>query len=322
MKKTILITGSAGFIGFYAAKKLLENNYRVIGVDNLNNYYDVNLKKARNKILLKNKNYKFYRTDIKNYHALEKIFKENKIDKILHLAAQAGVRYGVSHPFVYEESNLKGFLNILECARHNRTKNFVYASSSSVYGGNIMPKSGFSENDSVNQPVSLYATTKRSNELMAYAYHNLYGLNCTGLRFFTVYGPWGRPDMAYFSFTKKITNNDRIEIFNYGKMRRDFTYVDDIVAGIITALNRSFAYEIINLGNSRPEELKYFIELIEKNLGKQAKKKYLPLQPGDVLATYANISKAKKLLNFCPKTKIEEGIKNFVQWYREYYKIV
>jgi UDP-glucuronate 4-epimerase len=321
MSKTILITGSAGFIGFHTAKKLQALKYKVIGLDNLNDYYNVNLKKARNKILLENKNYKFYQADLRDHETLKKIFKANKINKILNLAAQAGVRYSLTNPMVYEETNLKGFLNILECARHFKVKDVVYASSSSVYGGNKMPKNGFSETDAVNQPISLYASTKRANELMAYTYHHLFGLNCTGLRFFTVYGPWGRPDMALFSFTEKIIKGEPIPIFNYGKMRRDFTYIDDIVNGVIAALKKPFPYEIINLGNSQAEKLKYFIEVLEKELKTEAHKKYLPMQPGDVPATFANVKKAEKILNFKPKTKIEVGIKKFVKWYKEYYKI-
>jgi len=321
MKKTILITGSAGFIGFHTAQKLLAKKYQVIGVDNLNSYYDVKLKKARNEILLKNKNYKFYKVDLRNKKALEEVFKKNKVNKILNLAAQAGVRYSLTHPEAYEETNLKGFLNVLECARHFKVKDVVYASSSSVYGGNKMPRTGFSEKDAVNQPISLYASTKRANELMAFTYHHLFGLNCTGLRFFTVYGPWGRPDMALFIFANKITKGEEIPVFNYGKMRRDFTYVDDIANGVVKALEKPQAYEIINLGNSKSVELSYFIELIEKELNKTARKKYLPMQPGDVPATFANVSKARNMLGFQPKIKIETGIKNFIKWYKEYYKI-
>jgi len=320
-KKTILVTGSAGFIGFHVTKKLLETGNKVIGIDSLNNYYEPKLKKDRNKILLESKNYKFYKLNLKNEKELKKIFTENKIDKICHLAAQAGVRYSLENPLSYEESNLKGFINIMECARHFKIKDFVYASSSSVYGKNEMKKNGFKESDEVNQPISLYAATKKANELIAYNYHHLFGINCTGLRFFTVYGPYGRPDMAIYIFTKNILAGKNIDVYNHGKMFRDFTYVDDIADGIIKALEKSYPYEIFNLGNSETVELKYLITTIEKNLKKKAKIKLKPIQPGDVEKTFANISKAKKMLGFNPKTKIEEGVKNFIEWYKDYYKI-
>jgi len=320
-KKTILVTGSAGFIGFHVTKKLLETGNKVIGIDSLNNYYEPKLKKDRNKILLESKNYKFYKLNLKNEKELKKIFTENKIDKICHLAAQAGVRYSLENPLAYEESNLKGFINIIECARHFKIKDFIYASSSSVYGKNKMDKKGFKESDEVNQPISLYAATKKANELIAYNYHHLFGINCTGLRFFTVYGPYGRPDMAIYIFTKNILAEKNIDVYNHGKMFRDFTYVGDIVDGIIKALEKSYPYEIFNLGNSETVELKYLITTIEKNLKKKAKIKLKPIQPGDVEKTFANISKAKKMLGFNPKTKIEEGVKNFIEWYKDYYKI-
>lgn len=320
-KKTILVTGSAGFIGFHVTKKLLETGNKVIGIDSLNNYYEPKLKKDRNKILLESKNYKFYKLNLKNEKELKKIFTENKIDKICHLAAQAGVRYSLENPLAYEESNLKGFINIIECARHFKVKDFIYASSSSVYGKNEMGKKGFKESDEVNQPISLYAATKKANELIAYNYHHLFGINCTGLRFFTVYGPYGRPDMAIYIFTKNILAGKNIDVYNYGKMFRDFTYIDDIVNGIIGALEKSYPYEIFNLGNSNTVKLKYLIKTIEKNLEQKAKIKLKPIQPGDVEKTFANISKAKKMLNFSPKTKIEKGIRNFVKWYKDYYKI-
>lgn len=320
-KKTILVTGSAGFIGFHVTKKLLETGNKVIGVDSLNNYYEPKLKKDRNKILLESKNYKFYKLNLKNEKELKKIFTENKIDKICHLAAQAGVRYSLENPLAYEESNLKGFINIIECTRHFKIKDFIYASSSSVYGKNEMDKKGFKESDEVNQPISLYAATKKANELIAYNYHHLFGINCTGLRFFTVYGPYGRPDMAIYIFTKNILAGKSIDVYNHGKMFRDFTYVGDIVDGIIKSLEKSYPYEIFNLGDSDTIELKYLITNIEQNLKQKAKINFKPIQPGDVEKTFANISKAKKMLGFNPKTKIEEGVKNFIEWYKEYYKI-
>ena len=320
-KKTILVTGSAGFIGFHVTKKLLETGNKVIGIDSLNNYYEPKLKKDRNKILLESKNYKFYKLNLKNEKELKKIFIENKIDKICHLAAQAGVRYSLENPLAYEESNLKGFINIIECARHFKVKDFIYASSSSVYGKNKMKKNGFKESDEVNQPISLYAATKKANELIAYNYHHLFGINCTGLRFFTVYGPYGRPDMAIYIFTKNILAGKSIDVYNNGKMFRDFTYVGDIVDGIIKSLEKSYPYEIFNLGDSDTIELKYLITNIEQNLKQKAKINFKPIQPGDVEKTFANISKAKKMLGFNPKTKIEEGVKNFIEWYKDYYKI-
>jgi len=315
----ILVTGSAGFIGFHVAKNLLEQKNKVVGLDNFNPYYDVSLKENRNKILEDYNNFKLYRGDLKDLDFVRKIFQENRIDKICHLAAQAGVRYSLTHPHNYIQSNLVGFTNLIEETKNAGIKNFIYASSSSVYGGN--KKIPFSVKDNVDQPISLYAATKKANELIAYTYHHLYGLNCTGLRFFTVYGPWGRPDMAMFKFTKAILENKPIEVYNFGKMKRDFTYIDDIVEGTINALERSYPYEIFNLGNNQPVELEYFIECIEKELGKKAKKKYLPLQPGDIPETYADIDYSIKMLNFHPKTSIEQGIKKFIEWYKEYYKI-
>lgn len=316
-KKTILVTGSAGFIGFHVAKKLLEQGHTVIGLDNLNDYYDVNLKLARNKILEQNNNYKFYKADLADLAAVKKIFTENSINKICHLAAQAGVRYSLTHPHIYIKTNLVGFTNLIDEAKNAGIKNFIYASSSSVYGGN--KKMPFSVADEVNKPISLYAATKKADELIAYTYYHLYNMNCTGLRFFTVYGPYGRPDMAAFLFTDAILNNKPIKVFNHGKMKRDFTYIDDIVAGVIAALEKSYAYEILNLGNNNPIELAYFIELIEKELNKKAEKNLLPLQPGDVPETYADIKSSQEKLNFKPTTSIEQGIKKFIDWYKEYY---
>lgn len=315
----ILVTGGAGFIGFHTAKKLLSKNHKVIIVDNFNNYYDPKIKYNRIKQIKANKNLKIYKTDISDFKKISKIFQENKIDKICHLAAQAGVRYSIENPFIYEESNLKGFINILECAVKFKIKNIVFASSSSIYGDNKMKKTGFSEQDKTDCPISLYGATKKSDELIAYSYHKMHKINFIGLRFFTVYGPWGRPDMALFKFTKNILKNKPIDVYNNGKMQRDFTYIDDIVDGIVKCLNKNFKFEIFNLGNSRTIQLKYFIKIIEKELNKKAKIKYLPMQMGDVTKTFANITKAKRMLNFKPKTNIEKGIKNFISWYIKYY---
>lgn len=314
---TILLTGAAGFIGSWIAEALIERGDKVIAVDNFNAYYDVDLKRARvakfkDKITL-------YEEDISDYKAMEEIFKKHKIDKVCHIAAQAGVRYSLTDPFSYERSNTLGTLNLLELCRHNGIKTFLYASSSSVYGNN--EKIPFSEQDRVDKPISLYAATKRSNELMAYTYHHLFGLQCTGLRFFTVYGPWGRPDLALFKFVKAMLEDKPIDVYNYGKMKRDFTYVTDVVSAVLVALDKSYPFEIFNIGNSKPVELLYFIECIEKALGKKSKMNMLPLQPGDVPITYADIKKAKKMLGYNPKFSIEEGIKNFVEWYKQYYKI-
>ena len=286
-------------------------------VDNFNNYYDPQIKYQRIDLIKDNKNLKVYETDISNYQELEKIFKKEKIDKICHLAAQAGVRHSLTDPFRYELWNSLGTLNLLELARHYNVKDFIFASSSSVYGGN--ESETFSENDNVDRPISLYAATKKSNEEYAYTYHHLYGLNCTGLRFFTVYGPWGRPDMALFKFAKKILNNQPIDVYNYGKMQRDFTYITDIVDGLLAAIENPFAYEIFNLGNNQPIELIKFIELIESALNKKAEKNMLPIQPGDVPKTCANIAKAQKMLNYQPQVNIEKGIDNFMKWFKEYY---
>lgn len=317
--KTILVTGSAGFIGFHTTKALLEQGAKVIGLDNLNNYYDPSLKEARNEILKKYENYKFYKGDLENLEFIKKIFTDNHIDKICHLAAQAGVRYSITNPHTYIQSNIVGFTNLIEEAKNHDVKDFIYASSSSVYGKN--KKIPFSTEDAVDMPISLYAASKKANELIAHSYHHLFGMNCTGLRFFTVYGPYGRPDMALFLFTKAILEDSAIKVFNHGKMKRDFTYIDDIVSGILMSLEKSYPYEIFNLGNNRSVELNYFIETIEKNLGKVAKKEMLDMQSGDVAETFADIEKSKTKLNFEPQTSIEEGIKKFLDWYREYYKI-
>lgn len=317
--QTTLVTGAAGFIGFHLSKKLLENENRIIGIDNLNPYYDVSLKKARLGLLKSYKNFSFYKEDIQNLSAIEKIFETHSIDRICNLAAQAGVRHSLKDPFSYQKSNLEGFLNLLEMARGYKITNFVYASSSSVYGNN--KKIPFSVDDRVDTPVSLYGATKKANELMAYAYNHLYQIPCTGLRYFTVYGPWGRPDMALFLFTDAILHDRAINVYNYGRMRRDFTYIDDIVNGTIAALERPSPFEIFNLGNSNAIELLDFIRVLEEELGQEAQKNMMPIQPGDVLETSADIQKSKEMLGFSPKTPITQGIKKFVSWYRDFYKI-
>jgi UDP-glucuronate 4-epimerase len=313
--KTILVTGAAGFIGAWTAQALRNRGDRVIGVDNFNPYYDVRLKRNRVKALIPD--VKIFPVDITDRKALRKVVEKVKIDQICHLAAQAGVRYSLTNPFAYEHTNNLGTLNLLELARERRIRSFIYASSSSVYGAN--KKIPFSVDDPVDAPVSLYAATKRANELTAHVYHHLYGLRCTGLRFFTVYGPWGRPDMALFSFTKGIVEGKTIPVFNHGRMKRDFTYVTDIVSGVLGALDKEFPYEILNLGNCQPVPLKRFISAIEKALGKKAKKKLLPIQPGDVPATWADIKKTTRLLGFRPTTDIQTGVNRFVDWYRSYY---
>lgn len=318
-KKTILVTGSAGFIGYHVTKNLLERGDSVVGLDNLNDYYDVSLKKTRNAELLHHDAFTFYEADITDVSRMHEIVKKHSFDKICHLAAQAGVRYSLINPLLYEKVNVGGFLTILEIARTYEIKDIIYASSSSVYGNNPMPETGFSENDEVNNQVSLYGVTKRANELMAAAYHSLYGLNLTGLRFFTAYGPWGRPDMAYFLFTKSILEEKPIQVFNNGKMKRDFTYIDDVVSGIISALDKAYPLEIFNLGNSHTVLLSHFIEILEKELGKKAVIDHKPLQKGDVLGTYANIDHAKDRLGYHPEISIEEGIRRFAQWYLTYY---
>ena len=315
----ILITGAAGFIGFHTCL-FLQKKHKIYGLDNLNNYYDVNLKKSRLKLLKKNKNFNFLKTDIQNKNLHNK-FKRIKIDIIINLAAQAGVRHSLKDPFSYIDSNILGQINLLEFAKKLNVKKFIYASSSSVYGGN--EKLPFSVKHRVDRPVSLYAASKKSTELLAECYSHLFKIKCIGLRFFTVYGPWGRPDMATFIFTKKIIEKKKINIFNYGNMKRDFTYIDDIVEGIKGAvyLNGDYKHKIYNLGNNKPENLKKFISIIEKKLKIKAKRNLLPIQPGDVTKTYANIDESKRELNFNPKTSIDEGIPRFIEWYKKYYKI-
>ncbi|WP_069789910.1 NAD-dependent epimerase [Cyanobacterium sp. IPPAS B-1200] len=318
----ILVTGAAGFIGFYLTKELLSRGETVVGIDNINDYYDVSLKIARLDQLEGQKNYIFHKLDLTDRANLEKLFTENKFDTVVHLAAQAGVRYSIENPHAYVDSNLVGFVNLLECCRHNAIKHLVFASSSSVYGAN--KKIPFSTSDNVDNPVSLYAATKKANELMAHTYSYLYNIPCTGLRFFTVYGPWGRPDMAYFLFTKAILEGKPIKVFNYGKMQRDFTYIDDIVEGIIRVMNhlpqgsvsdggqKHPPYKIYNIGNNQPVELSKFIEVIENCLGMEAEKNFLPIQPGDVPTTYADIDDLIEDVGFKPSTTIEEGIEKFV----------
>lgn len=335
--RNILVTGSAGFIGFNLSKRLLEDGDNVVGLDNLNDYYDVNLKKDRLSILEEYDDFKFIKASLEDKEAVDEIFEENNIDIVVNLAAQAGVRYSLKNPYAYIESNIMGFMNILEACRHNEVGHLVYASSSSVYGSNVdMP---FSVHDNVDHPVSLYAATKKSNELMAHTYSHLYGIPTTGLRFFTVYGPWGRPDMALFLFTKAILNNESIKVFNHGKMERDFTYIDDIIEGVVRVMNNppvadegwdrlnpdpgtSYApFKVYNIGNNKPVQLMEFIETIEKKLGKVAKKEFLPLQAGDVPKTYADVDDLIRNVGFKPDTSIDEGIEKFVEWYREYYNI-
>jgi UDP-glucuronate 4-epimerase len=315
--KTYLVTGAAGFIGFHVSRALLERGGHVIGLDNVNDYYDVSLKEDRLAILQDHEKFTFYKEDLANMEGLARIFSDNPIQIVCNMAAQAGVRYSLLNPFAYQKSNLEGFLNLIHLAKQDKVENFVYASSSSVYGSN--KKVPFSVHDPVDHPVSLYAATKKANELTAHTYSHLYGLPCTGLRLFTVYGPWGRPDMALFIFTKAILSGNPIEVYNYGKMKRDFTYIDDIVHGVLASMDRAVPYAIYNLGNSRTVDLLYFIECIEKALGRKAKKNMLPMQPGDVAETYADISESKRDLDFLPTTNIEEGIDHFIRWYRSYY---
>ena len=315
----ILVTGSAGFIGFSVSRELLKKGYSVLGIDSLNSYYDVNLKQSRNKILLENPGYQFVQMDICDEGAVKNLFNNYSIDKICHLAAQAGVRYSLTHPMEYKKTNLDGFVNMMEAARQAKVKNFVYASSSSVYGDNT--KIPFSESDPCDHPISLYGATKRSNEVMDYSYSKLFSLPSTGLRFFTVYGPWGRPDMALFLFTRAILEGKPIDVYNHGLIRWSFTYIEYIVDGVIRCIENPFPYEIFNLGNNTSSTLMEYIESIEDKIGKKAVKNMLPLQPGDVPATEADIRHAKEKLGFEPKTKIREGISRFVDWYREYYQL-
>lgn len=332
----ILVTGAAGFIGFNLSSRLLKDGHEVYGIDNLNDYYDVSLKKKRLSIVEKQAGFKFILGDLADREKIKNLFEAYSFDYVINLAAQAGVRYSIENPASYIDSNLVGFGNILEGCRHSGVKHLVYASSSSVYGLNTnMP---FSVRHNVDHPISLYAASKKANELMAHTYSYLYKLPTTGLRFFTVYGPWGRPDMALFLFTKAILNNEPIKVFNNGEMQRDFTYIDDIVEGVVRVMNNIPApdpdwtsdtpnpsascapYKLYNIGNNQPVALMAFIKSIEQALGKKAVKKYLPLQPGDVPATYADVNDLIKDTGFKPSTSVEEGINKFVKWYKEYYK--
>lgn len=316
--KNVLVTGAAGFIGFHLCRQFLKREVQITGIDNLNPYYDVGLKKDRLDNILSAPNFKFVEMDMAHRADMQDLFNNNKFDVVVNLAAQAGVRYSIENPNAYVDSNLVGFVNILEGCRHSRVKHLVFASSSSVYGANTtMP---FSIHHNVDHPVSLYAATKKSNELMAHTYSHLYGLACTGLRFFTVYGPWGRPDMALFLFTKAILEDKPIKVFNHGKMQRDFTYIDDIITGVIALADAAELppCEIFNIGNNRPEELLGLITTIEKALGKKANMELLPMQPGDVLATYANIDRLAQTVGFAPTTPMSVGVPRFVQWYRDH----
>ncbi|HOI46537.1 MAG TPA: SDR family NAD(P)-dependent oxidoreductase [Bacilli bacterium] len=335
MIETYLVTGAAGFIGYFLSERLLKEGYKVVGVDNLNDYYDVNLKHTRLTLLKNHKNFIFLKLDISNKNDLEELFIKYRFDYVINLAAQAGVRYSIDHPDVYIQSNIIGFYNVLEMCRHYPVKHLVYASSSSVYGSN--EKVPFEESDNVDHPVSLYAATKKSNELMAHTYTHLYGIPSTGLRFFTVYGPLGRPDMAYFNFVDRYFKNETIKIFNNGDFEndlyRDFTYIDDIVEGIFRVMRYSQAsikpsHTILNIGNNNPEKLMNFINTLEKclsrSLGKRIEfiKKFEPIKLGDVHKTYASISKLEKMVGFKPTTSIERGLQKFTDWYVLYYKKV
>ena len=330
----ILVTGAAGFIGFHLIKALLDKKCSIVGIDNINDYYDPNLKNSRLQILNEMSstgNFRFIKLDLANRDAISSLFAENNFDVVINLGAQAGVRYSIDNPHAYVDSNVVGFVNILEGCRHHNIKHLVYASSSSVYGMNV--KQPFSTDDIVDYPISLYAATKKSNELMAHTYSHLYNIPTTGLRFFTVYGPYGRPDMAYFSFTKKILDGENIDVFNNGEMQRDFTYIDDIVEGIIRIIHKvpitqssdiskaKAPYKVYNIGNNQPVTLRRFITAIEDACGKKAQETLLPMQAGDVPITYANVDELVNDIDFKPATTIEEGISKFVKWYRKYYSV-
>jgi len=335
--RSVLVTGAAGFIGFHLSKRLLDAGYRIFGLDNMNAYYDTALKQARLEMLMRYPDFSFIEADLSDRNAMGALFKENAFDVVVNLAAQAGVRYSLKNPNAYVDSNLVGFLNILEGCRSRKVKHLVFASSSSVYGANTeMP---FSVHHNVDHPVSLYAATKKANELMAHTYSHLYGLPCTGLRFFTVYGPWGRPDMALFQFTRAILDRKPITVFNHGNMQRDFTYIDDIIEGVVRIMGKlpvpdpawsgnrpdpgtSYApYRIYNIGNNSPVRLMEFIAVLERVLGREATKEFRELQPGDVISTYADVDDLERDIGFKPKTSIEEGIRRFVKWYKEFYGI-
>ncbi|WP_417638667.1 NAD-dependent epimerase [Klebsiella aerogenes] len=330
-----LVTGAGGFIGFHVSQRLLKDGHHVVGIDNLNDYYDVSLKQARLN-LLQSSLFTFHKMDLADRPQMEQLFVSEKFDRVIHLAAQAGVRYSLENPHAYADSNLMGFLNILEGCRHNKVQHLIYASSSSVYGLNR--KMPFSTDDSVDHPVSLYAATKKANELMAHTYAHLYGIPTTGLRFFTVYGPWGRPDMALFKFTKAMLEGGSIDVYNHGKMKRDFTYIDDIVEAIIRLQNvvpqpdpdwtvesgspatSSAPYRVYNIGNSSPVELMDYITALEDTLGIEAKKNMMPMQPGDVMETSADTADLYNTIDFKPETSVRKGVENFVCWYKKYYQ--
>ncbi|MBM0106154.1 NAD-dependent epimerase [Steroidobacter sp. S1-65] len=331
----LLLTGAAGFIGFHTAQILLARGDEVVGLDNLNDYYDVSLKQARLAILQKSPNFRFVKLDVADREGMAALFKQEKFQRVIHLAAQAGVRYSIQNPLAYIDSNVVGFANILEGCRHNGVEHLVYASTSSVYGANT--KMPFSVHQNVDHPLSFYAATKKANELMAHTYAHLYQLPVTGLRFFTVYGPWGRPDMALFLFTKNILAGKPIDVFNYGNHRRDFTYVDDIAQGVVRAMDRvaqpnpnwsgdapdpgtsKAPYRLYNIGNNAPVELMRYIECIETNLGKKAEKNLLPLQAGDVPDTFADVADLVQAVGYKPATPVEEGVRRFIEWYVGYY---
>ncbi|WP_024512121.1 NAD-dependent epimerase [Bradyrhizobium sp. ARR65] len=336
-QRAILLTGAAGFIGFHVARRLLACGNEVVGIDSINNYYDPKLKEARIDLLKRDPKFSFVKLDLADRAATESLFAQHGFAEVVHLAAQAGVRYSLQHPHAYIDANIQGFLNVLEGCRHNGCKHLLFASSSSVYGANS--RLPFSVHDNVDHPVSLYAASKKANELMAHAYSHLYGLPTTGLRFFTVYGPWGRPDMAMFIFARAILAGEPIKLFNHGKMRRDFTYIDDVAEAVVRLIGHppqgesawdgsqpdpatsKAPWKIFNIGNSHPEELTYIVSLLEKEFGKTAKKDLLPMQPGDVEATYADISALEREIGFKPGTRIEDGIAHFAKWYREFHRI-
>ena len=312
----LLVTGCSGFIGMHLCKSLLEDGHSVFGIDNMNNFYDTSLKRARLKILSNYENFSFRKVDIIHSIDLQKVFDEFQPQKVVNLAAQVGVRYSIKNPKVYISSNIVGFMNVIEACKNNKVKGLIYASSSSVYGGN--KKIPFSTEDKVDKPISIYAATKKANELIAYSYSHLFGLNTTGLRFFTVYGPWGRPDMSIYIFSNKLSNNETLQIFNHGNMKRDFTYIDDIIDGIRASIKNNYPCEVFNLGNSHPEDLMIVVGLIEKEFRKKAKIEYMDMQPGDIEKTFANINHAEQKLNYSPKTSIQQGIPRFVNWYKSY----
>ena len=314
----ILITGVCGFIGFHLAISLLEDGYKIAGLDNISDYYDVNLKYERLSILKKNRAFKFYKIDISNKSLLDSTFKIISPNKVVNLAAQAGVRYSLENPNAYIDTNISGFMNVLECCRYNEIEGLIYASSSSVYGSNI--KVPFSVEDRVDNPISIYAASKLANELMAHSYSHLFNLNTTGLRFFTVYGPWGRPDMAMYIFAKSILNNKPIKVFNNGNMKRDFTYIDDIINGIRSSIDKNYKCEIFNLGNNRTENLLDMINIIELVLGLKATIEFEGMQKGDVGSTYADIDHSRIMLDYNPRTNIKDGIPKFISWLKKYHK--